>query len=120
MLTLEDCLFCGACCCNTRANQEEGYNYYIEIDNPRSHLLTRDHLRKRYVTLDEDGTPHLRLDPSGRCAGLQGTVGATVKCVIYDSRPRGCRLVNPGEPECLKMRAEKGLPPDRLPTQRRN
>jgi len=110
MLTQADCTSCGACCCNRDENRREGNVYYVEVDDPRSRLLRREDLRKRYVVVDPDGVPHLRLDPSGRCAALRGKLGRSVHCAIYADRARGCRLVEAGSAECLAARAERGIP----------
>jgi hypothetical protein len=107
-MTLLDCQRCGACCCNPDENRAEGFRYYVEVQ-PDSRLLRREELRKRYVVEDEAGVPHLRLDPSGRCAALRGKLGQSVQCAIYPDRPRGCRLVEPGSARCLQARKERGL-----------
>lgn len=104
-----DCTACGACCCNPLENRAEGFAYYVEIDDSDSRLLRRDELRKRYVVTDSQGVPHLRLDPSGRCAALRGKLGRSVRCDVYADRPRGCRLVEPGTPRCLQARREMGI-----------
>jgi Fe-S-cluster containining protein len=108
-LRLEDCLVCGACCCNTAENEAEGYTFYVSIDNPKSRLLNKPDLRKRYVVEDEDGVPHLRLDPTGRCTAHTGKVGSAVRCLVYADRPGGCHRVDPGSKECERARAEKGV-----------
>jgi Fe-S-cluster containining protein len=102
---------CGACCCNPDENRAEGFPYYVEVEDPRSRLLSREELRKRYVVYDGEGVPHLRLDPSGRCAALRGPLGQSVSCALYADRPRGCRLVEPGSPRCLQARQERGISP---------
>ena len=102
-------MLCGACCCNHAANQAEGYAFYVAIEDPKSRLLHRADLRKRYVVFDPDGDPHVRLDPSGRCAALTGRLGVSVKCEVYADRPRGCRLVEPESLECRRARRERGL-----------
>ena len=109
-MTALDCQRCGACCTNPDENRAEGFAYYVEVQ-PDSRLLRRDDLRKRHVVEDEHGVPHLRLDPSGRCAALRGKLGQHVHCAIYADRPRGCRLVEPGSPRCLQARRERGLEP---------
>jgi Fe-S-cluster containining protein len=102
-----DCVTCGACCCNTDENRAEGYPWYLEVrDTP---LLDKRDLQKRLVVYDPDGVPHLRLDPSGRCAALVGKIGRQVHCSIYALRPRGCRLVQAGDPQCLQARKERGV-----------
>ena len=105
-----DCQRCGACCCNPDENRAEGFAYYVEVQ-PDSRLLARADLRKRYVVEDDGGVPHLRLDPSGRCAALRGKLGQQVSCAVYANRPRGCRLVEPGSPHCFQARRERGLEP---------
>lgn len=105
-----NCQACGACCCNPDENRAEGYPWYVEVQAD-SRLLQREELRKRYVVRDSEGVPHLRLDPSGRCAALRGRLGQSVSCAIYADRPRGCRLVEPGSPRCLQARRERGLEP---------
>jgi Fe-S-cluster containining protein len=107
-MTALDCQRCGACCTNPDENRAEGFAYYVEVQ-PDSRLLRRDDLRKRHVVEDEHGVPHLRLDPSGRCAALRGKLGQHVHCAIYADRPRGCRLVEPDSVRCLQARRERGL-----------
>ncbi|HVG63793.1 MAG TPA: hypothetical protein VNA24_34835 [Hyalangium sp.] len=46
----------------------------VEVQSDSRPLL-REKLRKRYVVEDEAGVPHLRLDPSGRCAALRKADG---------------------------------------------
>ena len=104
-----ECTTCGACCVNPRQNQEEGYTFFVEIDDERSALLTRKDLTRKYVILDEEGNPHIKLDPDGRCCALRGKIGARATCEVYAHRPRGCRLVTPGDAECLRAREEHGI-----------
>lgn len=103
-----DCQACGACCTNPDENRRERFVDYVEVA-PASPLLADPDRRKRYVVFNADGRPHLRLDPSGRCAALRGPLGARVRCAIYADRPRGCRLVEPGSVRCLQARRERGL-----------
>lgn len=103
-----DCQACGACCTNPDENRREGFVDYVEVDASSS--LARDlDRRKRYVVYNADGQPHLRLDPSGRCAALRGRLGASVHCAVYAQRPRGCRLVEPASARCLQARRERGI-----------
>jgi Fe-S-cluster containining protein len=104
-----DCQRCGACCCNPDENRAEGFAFYVEIDDPRSRLLAKPDLRKRFVVLDDGGVPHLRLDPSGRCAALRGPLGKWVSYAVYPDRPRGCRKVEPGSERCFQARRERGI-----------
>lgn len=104
-----DCRRCGACCCNSDENRAEGYAWYVDVDDPRSPLLHRADLRRKFVVLDDDGAPHLRLHDGDRCAALRGRLGRWVTCQIYRHRPAACRRVEAGSPECHRARRERGL-----------
>ncbi|MEM6289898.1 MAG: YkgJ family cysteine cluster protein [Myxococcota bacterium] len=103
-----DCVACGACCFNTRDNIEQGYVDYVEIDDSKSKLLRDKSLRRKFVVEDAQGRPHLRL-LQDRCAALKGALGKTVRCAVYAHRPKPCRRVQPGDRDCLRSRAERGL-----------
>ena len=105
-----DCQTCGACCCNSDENRAENYPWYVEIE-PGNRLLSRRDLHHRYVVHDPQDAPHLRLDANGRCTALVGRLGDAVHCAIYAHRPRGCRSVQPGDPDCLTARRERGIDP---------
>ncbi len=102
-----DCLTCGACCKNPDENVAEGYLWYLEVKG--TDLLKKPDLKKKFVVYDESGVPHLRLDPSGRCAALVGKLGDRVRCTIYQLRPKGCRMLEAGEPRCIQARKERGI-----------
>jgi len=104
-----DCQRCGACCCNPADNRAEGYRDYVEVDRS-SRLLKKPALLQRYAVAGDAGPYHLKLvGAEERCAALLGTLGKRVRCAIYDLRPRGCRLVEPGDKSCLQYRRERGL-----------
>lgn len=107
-MTPLDCTSCGACCTNPDENRAEGFSYYVEVERGAK-LLAKPDLVKRLVVRDPHGVPHLRLDPSGRCAALVGKLGQSVRCSIYPYRARGCRLVEPGSDRCLLARRERGV-----------
>lgn len=107
-MSLLDCTRCGACCTNPAVNTAEGFVDYVEVGAGEP-LLRRADLLKKYVVSNEDGVRHLRLDGSGRCLALLGGLGRSVRCAIYAHRPHGCRRVQPGDPECLRVRADRGL-----------
>lgn len=104
-----DCISCGACCVNPDENRAEGYPWYLEVRETK--LLSKPDLAKRFVVYDPNGVPHLRLDPSGRCAALVGKLGRRAVCTIYELRPKGCRLLQPGDPRCLQARKERAIDP---------
>jgi Fe-S-cluster containining protein len=106
-----DCQSCGACCCNTARNRAEGTTEYVEVD--RRDALYREHrpLLKTLGTRNADGVFHLRLvGDEQRCVALRGDVGVDVTCSIYALRPRGCRVVQAGDDECLRARRHLALP----------
>jgi len=103
-----DCGACGACCFNPQANVEQGFDFYVEIDDPRSKLVTDRGLKRKFVNHDDHGRPHLRL-LGDRCAALRGALGKHVRCVVYAQRPRPCRRVTPGDVDCIRARRERGL-----------
>jgi len=41
--------------------------------------------------------------------GGLGRIGRFVTCAIYGLRPRGCRLIEPGDERCLQYRRERGI-----------
>lgn len=103
-----DCMSCGACCTNPDENRAEGFVSYVEVQTD-STIWKKTDLVKRYVVRDADGVPHLRLDPSQRCAALVGKLGQRVSCAIYAHRQRGCRLVEAGSVRCEQARRERGI-----------
>lgn len=103
-----DCTRCGACCTNPATNTAEGFVDYVEV-RAGEPLLRRADLLKKYVVANASGERHLRLDASGRCLALLGGLGKRVRCAMYAHRPHGCRRVQAGDAECLRVRADRGL-----------
>ena len=103
-MSLLDCQTCGACCRNTQKNLRLGHRGYVEV--LPSDALFRDKTRLAALTvLDEAGVHQMRLEGADQhCVALTGTVGERVSCAIYALRPEGCRLVTPGDEECLTAR----------------
>jgi Fe-S-cluster containining protein len=105
-----DCQACGACCCNTARNIAMRSRDYVEVT--KGDMLYRDHKEtlKTFGVRNDDGVWHLKLvGEEQRCAALDGDIGVGVGCEIYRLRPRGCRLVEAGDQECLIARKTHGL-----------
>ena len=102
------CLRCGACCAFFRVAF-----HWSEADLSLGGLVPPELTEK----LD-----HHRLIMQGthaapiRCIALQGTIGKSAPCSIYERRPSVCREVQPswesGQPsvQCDKARLAHGLP----------
>ncbi len=109
---MDDCQRCGACCCNPSDNRAEGFDDWIEVESGAP-LLRRRRLAS-LVARGANGRPHLRVDGQGRCVALRGQLGQRVRCTIYPVRPRACRRVMPGDPDCLQSRLDRGLGAERV------
>lgn len=103
-----DCQTCGACCANPDENRAERFDDWVAV-GPREPLLAEARLVRRHVVTNAEGEHHLRLDPDGRCLALRGRMGRHVSCTIYALRPRGCRLIEPGDARCRQYRRERGI-----------
>jgi Fe-S-cluster containining protein len=104
-----DCLTCGACC-------REAYHAVA--------VTPRDPVRRKAPDYVVDRGPACEGDryevrrAGDRCAALEGgelvELGAgprraPYRCVIYDDRPRTCRLFTAGSGHCLTARRRVGL-----------
>ena len=88
-----DCLACGACC---------GPAYDAVEVSPR------DPVRKAAPQLIDrvDGRYVVRRAPGNRCEALDEN---SLKCAIYEDRPRCCRDLAVGGPHCLWARRRLGF-----------
>jgi hypothetical protein len=109
-LTDDDCITCGACCCNPSENRRDGYMDYVQVRTTDVALRKRPDLLDELTVVNASGERHMRLvGDEQRCAALHGEPGRAVACSIYAVRPRNCHLVRAGDPTCLRLRAEKGI-----------
>jgi Fe-S-cluster containining protein len=46
---------------------------------------------------------------NNRCVALEGEVGASVRCSVYNCRPTSCRKFVVGSELCLEARKAKGI-----------
>ncbi len=58
------------------------------------------------LTFVHERPPHFRFmkNDGERCEGLEGSSPGRYPCRIYEARPEGCRVVEPGSPACLEAR----------------
>lgn len=99
----EVCQSCGACCASFRVSF-----YWAETDahplgSVPSHLTRK--INETYVCMQ--GTEQVPV----RCIALQGEVGQSVGCQIYDLRSSTCREFDAGSDICNQARQKIGLAP---------
>lgn len=101
--TVEDehnpCLHCGACCMSYRVSF-----YWGEADAHGLPAALTEQVNAFYACMAGTNAA------APRCAALQGAVGETVACSVYERRPGPCREVQPGDAKCVGARERHGLP----------
>jgi len=93
-----DCMKCGACCA-----------YWPNIPVRETEVKDIDERLKLYLkpsSLEPRGLSMKFVEGSTRCVALEGQLGVSVKCSIYDIRPPVCRRFEPGSDLCKKARRE--------------
>lgn len=98
-----DCQRCGACCASFRVSF-----YWAEADDAEGGTVP--------VALTQAlGSLHRCMRGTAqhpvRCVALEGELGEAVRCTIYAQRSSTCRSVQPGDAQCLKARAARGIGP---------
>jgi len=104
---MDECRRCGACCAQYRVSF-----YWAEAWSRGLPDLMVEKVNAQMACMA--GTN--QKDP--RCLALQGRVGESVRCAVYELRPEPCRQVLPGDERCNEARRHKGLAPlrgDQLP-----
>jgi Fe-S-cluster containining protein len=94
------CRTCGACCATSR-----GWPRFTTEDDSELERIPRvfaDHARGR-MKCDGD-----------RCSALEGEVGISTSCLVYEVRPEVCRACEPGDDACGMARRRWGMPPIHL------
>lgn len=96
-----DCQSCGACCAFYRVSF-----YWAETDVHPNGIVPQE--------MTKPINPHRvamlgTATPTPRCVALEGQIGESVGCTIYEKRSSPCREFTMGTPECLKARAAHGL-----------
>ncbi len=109
------CLRCGACCAKYRVSF-----YWGEADEAQGGAIP--------IELTEELTPFRRCMKGTnrrqpRCVALEGEIGVSVRCAIYEHRPSPCRefgvqwesghlyTEEADLKRCNEARAARGLPP---------
>lgn len=94
-----DCTTCGACC-----TPEDGVSKtWVRVEKG-----DRDQIGRRLPIMRKPGGDYIQTrrnaDGDVVCAALDGSVGSSCNCSVYNDRPLVCRLFEVGGDECLKAR----------------
>lgn len=106
---LNPCQQCGACCASYRVSFYAGEMDDMPGGRVPSHLVDK----VNDVMACMRGTERQPV----RCVALQGTIGESVGCAIYEFRSSTCRDFSPyselgqGDDACADARRRHGLPP---------
>lgn len=109
------CLTCGACCAYYRVSF-----YWAEAEPALGGKVPAEltvAVNRHFVAMK--GTDF----KPAHCCALQGTIGESVCCSIYENRPSACHDVMPSwhngerDEKCDKARLAHGLPPLTSPPQ---
>jgi uncharacterized protein len=99
-----DCQTCGACCAamlsvgvlpDEKVSAADAWDIIIKSEKGET-------IVDRFVRRD---------DENFSCVALEGAVGETVSCRIYENRPRVCRSFEAGSDRCHGLRRAYGLEP---------
>jgi uncharacterized protein len=93
------CQGCGACCAFFRVSFYWGEASARGLPERWTRQLTAHHSCMAGTSQREP-----------RCHALDGHVGRSVACVVYEQRPSPCREVQPGDEKCARARESHGLP----------
>ncbi len=87
-----DCRECGACCAYKPGWVEVSQDDLARLGDPT--LVTIGGYNGNPFSMKTKGVQH-------QCIALDGDVGISVNCTVYDKRPDICRAVERGSPICL-------------------
>ncbi len=101
---IPDCMTCGACCASfvcvdvAPDNPVLSSDYWDITKRGKSGEFTVDRFIKRKET-------------DFSCTALEGEIGETASCRIYENRPRMCRQFEAGSDRCHAVRRAYGIEP---------
>jgi len=101
---IPDCLTCGACCSyllcvavKPTDPTDNSYFWKITNENKLGEIVVDQFMRRDSETID--------------CVALDGEVGGTISCRIYEERPQVCREFEAGSDKCHALRRAYGIEP---------
>ncbi len=92
-----DCVACGRCCHHPPRT--------VTLDEHDEARMGEPALARWTELLDRPPYFRFLLHREGHCGALGRDAQGGFPCMIYESRPTGCRTVEPGSPCCLEARA---------------
>ncbi len=102
-----DCQSCGACCAHFRVSFYNGECDFNQQGRVPTGLVETVNPFMVCMKGTQSKPP--------RCVALQGKIGVSVACSIYEKRSSACRNFNAGSDACFKARMAHGLEtPDQL------
>lgn len=101
-MTDQPCLRCGACC-----HQRPGTILVTAEDIAHWRRTGQDQLADQ-LTDGHFGEMAFPIREDGACIHL-GTQGAPNDCSIHEHRASVCRNFEPGSPQCLEFRRDRGI-----------
>lgn len=107
-----DCQSCGACCDPGWLRPNVNINMLVAVgpeDFARSEKVGRLARPCPHSPTGYYMDFHVRDDGTWRCHFLEGEVGESASCTIYDERPDPCRWFSPGWIPCKELREDIGL-----------
>ena len=101
---IPDCLTCGACCQSLLCvgvrpsdNVDRELRWDITVETDEGEIVVDRYLKRDPETL--------------ACAALGGTIGESVACTIYETRPKMCHHFDAGSDRCHAIRRAFGIEP---------
>lgn len=105
-LASEICQHCGVCCAYFRVS----FYWTESLDRIDPNWVEPvNSVMACMKTASDPSFPDAR-----RCVALEGELGKSVRCGIYENRPSPCKGVMPGDEKCAKARGKFALPPVRV------
>lgn len=111
------CQTCGACCSYYAYSVKGVPADGVIIEDQRYTFKSDDEIKYTYPDGQTESwavTHWMRRkeeDGWQKCKALEGNVGQSVTCTVYDKRPSACSGFDPGSPQCLHIRQWAGVDP---------
>lgn len=97
-----DCCKCGACCA-VDSNHSTWAHKPIENSDVNLNFLKINGYADTYLI----SFHQMKITPDHKkCVALEGNLGETVKCKVYDHRPNICKKFEVGSALCLDARSK--------------